>query len=117
LKPYLLRIMAPGTIEKIAEDIPSDTPFAISVGDLVNLETYSRATGLPGLLRIIGLEHKWIETKLAGTLHRTMAFTEEVPDTTGTRMGTNGGAHRRRTGREHKQARAPSGKDADGRRP
>ena len=87
MKRYRLRVMVPGTIDRIAEEVLSETPFAISVGDLVNLEAYSQATGLPGLFDVIRIEHQWTETKSAGTLHSTIVYTADVPDTAGSRIG------------------------------
>ena len=87
IKPYLLRIMAPGRTEDILDDIDSAMPFgAIAIGDLLNLEEYQRASGDRGVLRVVAIEHQ----PYSGDKHFhhvIRIFTEKVEDVQAARLG------------------------------
>jgi hypothetical protein len=88
LKPYLLRVMSPGSDQDVLDDIYSDTAIgAISVGDLLDLPQNSHPAA-PPLLRVVGIEHRICLRYRGGLAHFTRLFTEEVPDTRETRLGS-----------------------------
>jgi len=80
MKPYVLRVMWPGSDVDVAEDFTSDKPFgAISVGDLIDLEEGRRKHGL-SLLRVVRVQHGLYQGENVGALHRIRVYTEAVPD-------------------------------------
>lgn len=88
MKPYLLRVMEPGSTEDVIEDFPSDLPFGpITKGDLLDLYQYQKTIGRPMLLRVIGVEHSLHVSDKSGLKHDIRVFTEAVPDTRESRLG------------------------------
>jgi hypothetical protein len=86
MRPYLLRIMSPGSDRDVLDDIHSDTPIGtISVGDLLDLPQTSHPAAAP-LLRVVGVEHQIYSNDRSGFVHLVRLFTEEVPDTGETRL-------------------------------
>jgi hypothetical protein len=87
MKPYVLRIMAPGATEDTLIDFVSDTPFGtVSKGDLLELE---QVRGRPGgdepILRVVNVEHKIYQTDTLFR-HAIRVFTEEAPNAPSTRL-------------------------------
>ena len=93
MKPYGLRICAPGSPDDPIEDFLSDRPFgAIAVGDLLNLEHFQQEMGARTLFRVIAVEHLLFEDEAAGVVHKIRVFTEHAPDTDESRLGSSGKA-------------------------
>jgi hypothetical protein len=86
MKSYLLRVMAPGSVEGVLGDFEADAPFgSIAAGDLLNLPELRRE-GVDPLLRVVAVEHL-ISTR-EGFSHFIRLFTEVAPDNRETRVGS-----------------------------
>jgi hypothetical protein len=82
--------MSPGSDREILDDIYSDAVIGtISVGDLLDLPQTSHPAA-PPLLRVVGIEHQICPIYRGGFAQVTRLFTEEVPDTRETRLGSAG---------------------------